>query len=241
MKLTCYLMNRPPIAIRPAPAAREWMDNTSQRFAYRCLPLHIGNSHGWEICCEESFEATWHGGADPNAIEVSANQTAISHFGHGILTFHVACLFRTDPGWNLMVMGPVNQPKHGIQALTGIIETDWAPYSFTMNWLFTAPKHTIKFAKGEPFCFFFPIERGRIEQVEPVFCDMRKNADLYQQHEAWVSSRANFIADLACPHSDAVKEKWQRKYFHGLQMNGEPAPVEHQIKLKIKPFQMSEE
>src|SRR5882757_4206627 len=31
---------------------------------------------------------------------------AISHFGHGILTFHVNCLFRTEPGFDLMAQGP---------------------------------------------------------------------------------------------------------------------------------------
>ena len=30
---------------------------------------------------------------------------AISHFGHGILTFHLPCLFSTEPGAELMVNG----------------------------------------------------------------------------------------------------------------------------------------
>jgi hypothetical protein len=30
---------------------------------------------------------------------------AISHFGHGILTFHLPCLFSTEPGAELMVHG----------------------------------------------------------------------------------------------------------------------------------------
>ena len=38
-----------------------------------------------------------------------------------------------------MVQGPINRPKDGIAALPGIIETDWSPYSFTMNWMFTRP------------------------------------------------------------------------------------------------------
>ena len=31
----------------------------------------------------------------------------ISHFGSGVLTFHVNALFRTEPGINLWVTGPV--------------------------------------------------------------------------------------------------------------------------------------
>ena len=36
-----------------------------------------------------------------------------------------------------MVTGPFNQPKDAIQPLTAIVETDWAPFTFTMNWKFT--------------------------------------------------------------------------------------------------------
>ena len=235
MKLNCYLLDRPPFDIRPAPLSREWMDNSVDRFAYRCLPLNIGNSHGWEICCEDTIEATWDGGSYIEAIRITGSKSAVTHFGSGVLTFHVPCVFRTDPGWNLMVMGPPNSPKRGIQALTGVIETDWAPYSFTMNWIFTEPHHTIRFEKGEPFCFFFPIPRGTVDNITPAFCDMRSDAELYEQHTAWIKSRHDFIKDLKDPNSEASKAKWQRNYFHGLR--GDSSIVtEHQTKVRPKPF-----
>jgi hypothetical protein len=37
--------------------------------------------------------------------------SAISHFGSGILTWNVPYLFRTPPGYNLLVRGPANWPK----------------------------------------------------------------------------------------------------------------------------------
>ena len=61
----------------------------------------------------------------------------LSAFGEGVLTFHINGLFRTPPGWNLWVGGSPNSPKDGIYPLTGVIETDWSPYTFTMNWRFT--------------------------------------------------------------------------------------------------------
>lgn len=216
--------------------SRDWMDNTIDRFAYRCLPLNVSNSHGWEICCDESFEAVWNGGIKIEDVKVSSN-IAISHFGSGVLTFHVPCVFRTDPGWNLMVMGPPNHPKRGIHALTGMIETDWAPYSFTMNWIFTEPNQTVRFLKDEPFCFFFPVQRGVVEKTEPMFADMREDAELYKQHLDWAESRRNFIKDLSVPNSTAAQEKWQRKYFHGQTIDGQVGSTEHQTKVRAKPFQ----
>jgi Family of unknown function (DUF6065) len=49
MKLIAYMIDGHRMDIRPAPIEREWMDNTGERFAYRCLPLNIANAHGWEI------------------------------------------------------------------------------------------------------------------------------------------------------------------------------------------------
>ena len=55
MKLTAYVVDGHSIDIRPAPLERDWMDNTEQRYAYRCLPLSIANAHGWEILCAAGF------------------------------------------------------------------------------------------------------------------------------------------------------------------------------------------
>ena len=53
--------------------------------------------------------------------------------------------FQDTRGWNLMVRGPTNSSKDGIVALDGIIETDWAHSTFTMNWRFTRAC-TVEFA-----------------------------------------------------------------------------------------------
>lgn len=237
MKLICYLLDRPQLDIKPAGLTRDWMENSIDRFAYRCLPLNIANTHGWEICCDATFQATWNGGTNIQDITIECeNQApAITHFGSGVLTFHVPCVFRTEPGWNLMVMGPPNRPKRGLHALTGVIETDWSPYSFTMNWIFTEPNHTITFQKGEPFCFFFPVHTQSLD-FTPQFCDMRENHELLIQHTEWVQSRQNFIQDLSSPESKARQEKWQRRYFHGEKMDGSKGTDNHRSKIRVKEF-----
>jgi hypothetical protein len=169
MRLTGYFIDGHHLDIRPAPLERTWMEATGQRFAYRCLPLAFANAHGWEILCSSNFTAVWNGdnGLDGISVEPDADSDAVagSHFGHGILTFHVNCLFQTDQDVDLMVQGRVNRPKDGIAPLSGVIETDWSPYSFTMNWLFTRTDTLIQFEKGEPFCHIFPIRRGELEGI----------------------------------------------------------------------------
>src|SRR5580692_8143916 len=102
-----------------------------------------------------------------------------------ILTFHVEGLFRTPPGWNLWVGGSPNRPKDGIYPLTGIVETDWAPYTFTMNWRFTRPNHWVRFEAEEPICFVFPIQRGYLEEVTPRLMPMESDPEVLRQFAEW--------------------------------------------------------
>ena len=50
--------------------------------------------------------------------------------------------------------------------LEGIIETDWLPMTFTMNWMFTSPG-TVTFKAGEPFCFIMQVKIGNVEAGTP--------------------------------------------------------------------------
>ena len=239
-QLTAYIIDGHDVRIRPAPVERQWMDDSDRRFAYRCLPLNIANAHGWELLCTTAFSAIWDGGKSLDSVHVTvgpdATPSAISHFGSGILTFHVPCLFRTDPGIDLYATGPVNRPKDGIAALSGIIETDWSPYTFTMNWLFTRARHSVRFEVDEPFCHLFPIQRGQLEEVSPVFRDLSENPELEDEHKIWSASRDSFNADLTAPSSQAAQEEWQKTYFRGRSPRGRPAPDGHVSRLRLREF-----
>ena len=98
-----------------------------------------------------SFSATWTGGNLTSDIQIRplgdparVDSRVVSHFGHGVLTFHTGYLFRTSPGWALWCRGAPNTVKHGIVPLDGLVETDWLPFPFTMNWRFTRPG-TVRF------------------------------------------------------------------------------------------------
>jgi hypothetical protein len=219
------------------------MDRSNQGFAYRCLPMVIANAHGWEILSPATFDAEWTGSADIDAVKIRAltpfgdYPPVMSHFGEGVLTFHVNGLFRTDPKINLWVTGPVNRPKHGIQALSGVVETDWAVASFTMNWKFTAPGVRVRFEKDEPFCFFFPIARGGLEDIQPeVKSISHADRDTYDAYAHWRESRTKFIDDLQVAGTEANRAGWERTYFQGARTDGTKGPPDHQTRIRVKPF-----
>lgn len=239
-KLTFYDKSGLKVMIRAAQSRRDWMDNTFESFAYRCLPLTIANSHGWEILSPSAFEAVWDGTDGLDAIKISSEDDIhllpTSHFGHGILTFHTNGVFRTDPGYNLWITGPPNLIRDGVVPLTGIVETDWARASFTMNWRFTRADCILSFEVGDPFCFFFPIRRSLIAEIETEALDMSTDPELLNDHMAWLRSREQFNSDLKDPNSAAVKEKWQKDYYIGNNVSGPNAPADHNIKLRLNMF-----
>lgn len=246
MNLIAYQTLSPRLEIRPAPVERDWMTATSDQFAYRCLPLNIANSHGWEILCPVSFGVRWNGGPRLEDIQIyvypeaaqslpTANCVA-SHFGRGVVTFQTGFVFRTDPEHNLLFTGPVNRPKDGISPLTGVVESDWAPYGVTMNWQLTRINTWVSFRKGEPFCFFFPIPRGALQRVTPEFRDLASNPELKKENEEWRLSRKTFNAHLRLSGTEAQKEGWQKQYFQGKLPDGQSTLNSHETRLKLRPF-----
>lgn len=239
MRLTCYPTVEPAFVIRPASIYRVWMDSFPDHFAYRCLPVNIANMHAWEILCPFGFEAQWNGGPGKTDIEIRSEadqpQFALSHFGGGILTLQVGYVFRTPPEYNLWVTGPINVPKDAIVPLTAVIEADWAPYSFTMNWMFTRGQIRVRFQKGEPFCAFFPLTRGLVETVHPEIRDLAVEPEFQKMHAGWCASRKEFLDRVGTPESRECDAKWQKDYFKGIKPDGTKGVEDHRTKLSLRP------
>jgi Family of unknown function (DUF6065) len=221
MDFLCYLHEGWHPLIRPAEPTRPWMDRTPEAFAYRCLPLNIANAHGWEILTPKGFEAYWRGGSSTADVIVGpdvgmpSSSAPVSLFGQGTFTIHVQGLFRTPPGWNLLAGGSPNSAKDGVAPLTGVIETDWAPYTFTINWRFTRRNHWIRFEAGEPICFIQPVQRNALERMNPKFVSLSDNPDAARQFAAWSESRNSFQAKVAEKPPSAPTDQWQKRYYRG--------------------------
>jgi hypothetical protein len=218
------------------------MDSTPESYAYRCLPLSIANTHGWEILSPCAFSAVWDGGPAASSVQIDLSQAPyapfvpVSLFGAGILTFHVEGLIRTPPGWNLWVSGPPNDPKDGIGPLAGIVETDWSPYTFTMNWKFTRPGHVVSFKENEPFCFFFPVQRHAVQEFAPSVVAMSEDPDLQAQYKAWAAARLEFHREMERNPPSDPSDRWQKLYYRGAYPDGTSRAPSHEVKLQVSPF-----
>ena len=192
MDLECYpTSNRLP-EIVPGRPSRAWMDHFMERHPYRCLPLSMANTTGWELLCPMGFTAEWDGEIYQESIKLTPDvphpdfhEFAKSHFSHGVMTLHAGYLFQTMMRENV-----------------------------TMNWLFTRPGK-IRFEKNEPFCFITLVQDKLVAEFQPVIRSLNSNPDLDGQYSAWHKQRADFNKRIFRREPEAVKEAWQRFYFKG--------------------------
>jgi hypothetical protein len=241
MKVTFYALQPDPPGLRAAHPSRPWMDATPDRHAYRCLPLAIANAYGYEILAPCGFEVAWSGGPLARDLTVRATEEfpalghfARSHFADGVVTLHLGYLVRTEPGWHTVATGPLNAPKDGIVPLTGVIETDWLPYTFTMNWRMTRAG-TVRFARDEPVCLVFPVRAHAVSKARAEIRDIADDPELHAEMDAWAARRAEFMQRFEARDPEALKEAWQRYYFKGQYPDGAPAEREHSNKLRVSP------
>jgi hypothetical protein len=93
--------------LRPADSRRQWMSETPLGFAHRCLPLLIANQSGWVITNPDPISVTWDGSASREGLTIEALDGELpfvsSHFGSALLSWTFPYVFRTSPGYNLLV------------------------------------------------------------------------------------------------------------------------------------------
>ena len=237
----CYVQGPVAPQLVPARPHRDWMDRYPGRHPYRCLPLAIANTFGWELLSPCDLKIEWNGRPGFADIQISAeddfplvNEFAVSNFAAGIVSFHTGYLFVTDPDWLLLATGPLNQPRDGMVPLSGLIETEWLPYTFGMNWQLMRPG-VHRFRKNEPFCHIVPVQVKPLLAMEPEILDLDSNPELAAQvasyRERRLALRARQSEQFEVDGTDAPS--WTREYFHGRLADGFTAS-NHCPKLRLR-------
>lgn len=224
--------------IEPAGPRREWMDAAPDRIPYRCLPMVMANQAGWVIRSPATFSATWNGGSAMADVKFAFGKgdeaharTISAHFGLGIITFALPWLFRTAPGYGLLVRGPTNSWKDSAAPLDGVVETDWAPYTFTMNWKILRRNNPAWFQKGEPICMVCPFPLEMLESCEPESMPIGADRQADEDYTRFARARNQSLQQQTVDGS----KPFAKDYYRGRRPDG-TAVEEHRSNFKLKPF-----
>ena len=128
--------------------------------------------------------------------------------------------------------------KDGIQPLSGLVETDWAPLHLHDELAASShERRPVAFERGRADLHDLSGARGLIEKVEPEFRSMDGEPERGRGLSANGSkSRVKFNTELRSRVRHAHEEKWQKDYFSGRMPDGSPTGSAHRTKVKAKPF-----
>ena len=94
----------------------------------------------------------------------------------------------------------------------GVVESDWSPYTFTMNWKIVRPEVPVHFKKGDAVCFLQPfpldlLERFdcSLESYDSLPPDVQKGfQDFVHRRSAASAVRSSQCASSRSPYSGAA-------------------------------------
>lgn len=215
LHLECYRMADSGWEIVPSSSKRDWMEATDG-LANKCLPLLAANQMGWVILSPSDVSVIWDGGKAIESTKIIVHdekykKNISSHFGHGIFTFQVPYIFRTNEEIGLFVRGATNFWVENAQPLDGFVETNWSNYSFTMNWKVTSPDKVISLKKGDPICMLIPYPVRLLENVKVTYKSFLEAPESMKSvFSSWAKYRNEFNNN-----KEREKGSWQKDYFLG--------------------------
>jgi len=200
--------NNPPHFVK-ATQHRSWFSP----YFYHCLPIVMGNQHGFLMLSTYDFVIRWNGSDGVDGVDIHylepvthpAFVTVESHFGHGILTVQSRYVFRTPKGVNLMVKEPPNYPVDGLTWMNAVVETDNLRRDFTFNIKITRPHLDIFIPRGTPIGCLLPYPR--------YFLDGYSMAELTDSLELDKAQRTiNYFAE----ERDKFDDSPRHRYMEGI-------------------------
>jgi hypothetical protein len=206
------------------------MDKTTDKHPYKCIPVTRANAHGWTIRLPHDIVVLWDGGDEPGNLQVlegldmdNGISMVDTSLGSGVLSFHPHVLIKTPKPYNLYVTGAPNELVKGAVPLTGVVETWWSPYTFTMNWKIRYANRPVIFPKGLGYVHFFPVNSLELENWSTVVKPISDHPHA-KEHLEWSEDRFKH------------PQKRHDYYKHGVDPSGCPIadPKVHKLKLALQ-------
>jgi hypothetical protein len=114
--------------ITPVSIKRDWMDNTSEKHAYRCFPVTQSNLVGWNISCKTDIEFIWDGINDQTSSHIEILKAPFGSYtgrGQSSISLSTGLIFRTDQDISMLTINPVNYFGNDFETMSNLISTSF--------------------------------------------------------------------------------------------------------------------
>ena len=132
-KVTLTKFHQNPPSIKQSRLKRDWMDETYNKHAYRCLPMTAANVNGWEIILQQDVVVQWDGDNSPPKVlegEFLDGRAVVVPSIIGIISFATGWAINTEDGYDTWVTGSPNYFVDGAIPLSATIPSSWWPDEF---------------------------------------------------------------------------------------------------------------
>ena len=169
-----YKLFKEPAILKPLEVKRDWMDNTTNKHAYQCMPLGLVNNYGWAISFPKDISFIWNGNTDPNPenIEIiEGHEYVYTERGNNLITFKTGLMFKTEENLTLMVYPIPNYFIYGAEPLSVLLNTSFLKGDLHPSWKITKPNEVITIKAGNPVIAVMPVDLEFINNSKMIIKD----------------------------------------------------------------------
>ena len=145
--------------IQPMSIKRDWMDQTSEKHAYRCFPVTQANVIGWSLSCTEDIEFIWDGINDQTGdhVEIFSPSGSYSGRGQSSISFNTGLVFKTDIDVSILTINPMNYFNDSFETISNLISTSFYDNPLPISIKAKKANEKIIIKAGTPIATIIPI------------------------------------------------------------------------------------
>jgi len=212
IEISVEKMNGSIFEISQMSVKRNWMDETSERHAYRCFPVTQANVVGWSLSCTEDIVFTWDGTNDqtPDHIKITSPSGAYAGRGQSSISLNTGLVFRTANDVSLWTINPVNYFDNDFETMSNLISTSF--YDSPLPLAIKARNANVetRIVAGTPVATIIPISltnlnNSSINIINYSDPENRRNRAIMNYGNA--AQKVNSSGEFTDWYRDAVNEK----------------------------------
>ena len=199
--------------LAPMSIKRDWMDETSEKHAYRCFPVTHANVVGWSIFSNQDIEFLWDGTNDqsPDHIEIiSAPDGSYGGRGQSAISFNTGLVFRTDQDVSLLTINPVNYFNEDFETMSNLISTSFYDNPLPLAIKARVPNKKVIIKAETPLATIIPVSLSNLNNTSiEVFDYKDENQERLRANMAYgeASQVVNSSGQWTDWYRNAVNEK----------------------------------
>jgi hypothetical protein len=218
--LSVEQMDNSRMKIEPMSIKRDWMDQTSEKHAYRCFPVTQANMIGWNISCLDDINFIWNGINDQtgNNIELlNAQDICYTGRGQSSISFNTGLIFKTENNVSLFCINPVNYFNDDFETMSSLISTSFLDNPLPLAIKARSANKNVSIKAGTPLATIIPISLSNLNNSSIQINeykdedDKRKKAEMSYGQEAQKINQSGGWTDW---YRDAVNEKGESLGSH---------------------------